>query len=141
MSNNPYNSTRRIVHAKKSPQKSPWFIISIVGGVIAFGAFLCCGGGFAFFWYFSSSITAQVRAAIEHAPEMEQNLGQVEKFTVNWTRTGDEPGENVFVYDIKGTKGKGYVRVEHVTDEDGNEVVIWAELRMNDRAPRRLTIR
>ncbi len=79
-----------------------------------------------------NALSVEVRDQLADSPQIRENIGEIEKFEVNLLRSGAHEDEDVFVYDIKGSKAEGQVKVMHITDDAGDEQVIWAELNMDD---------
>lgn len=103
----------------------------MIGGTLAVGV-VCCGGGVWLVNFGMTVVASEIQDQLAVTPEMRENIGPIESFTPNYTRTGAQNGDDTFVYDVEGEKGKGYVIVKHHTDDDGREVVEEAILTMND---------
>ena len=93
---------------------------------------MCCGGGGAVIYLGMGIVAAEVRDELSSTPEFRENIGKIESFETNFLRTGQAEGDETFVYDVAGSEGKGYVSVKQRTDSDGNEILEWAELTMED---------
>ena len=102
----------------------------IIGILVAAGLlFLVCCGGFAGLMYFGMQvITTSVEEQLAQNPILREHLGQIESFDVDWTRTFAD--EDTFVYDVRGTEGRGRVTVRHVTGPDGTPQIVDAQLRL-----------
>ncbi|MEZ6135892.1 MAG: hypothetical protein R3C53_13375 [Pirellulaceae bacterium] len=83
-------------------------------------------------------MSVEVQDELAGRPEIQENIGDIESVKFNFTRSTNHEDDSVFVYDIQGTQGKGYVEVEQVTLEDGTETFVSAELTMSDG--RKITI-
>ncbi len=65
-------------------------------------------------------------------PEFQEHIGAIESFEMNWARSFADEDDDTFFYDVEGSEGSGYVRVDHHTDEFGREVIESAELTLSD---------
>lgn len=107
-------------------------LLGIVGGLIAVGALFCCGGALLVVNFGMSIVSAEVQDQLASRPEIQDNIGPIESFKVNYARTGTHDDDETFVYDIQGPKGQGYVEVKQYTNENDEEVIESAVLTMND---------
>ena len=76
--------------------------------------------------------TAEVSNELRDNPKFREHIGELQTLTIDWTKSSAEDDSDTFVYDAKGTKGSGVVTVKHVTDNDGNEEIVRASLRLSD---------
>lgn len=107
-----------------------WVIVLVAalgGGVLACGG--CCGG---LFWLGRSEIEKEIRAALEHDPVVEEHVGTITVLRWELLKSAAAEGEDVQVYRIEGTKGKGYARVESVTNFVGAEEILSGTLELDD---------
>lgn len=106
----------------------PW----IIGGIVLGGGLtvvlLCAGLG----WYGWSVLSEQYRVAMNRNPVIVEHLGEVREIEIDLGATGDEPGEDVFVYRAIGAKGTGVVTAEFHTVDDDNEEIISGTLELPD---------
>ena len=47
---------------------------------------------------------------------------------MDWSRSFAHEDDETFIYQVQGTKGEGRVTVKQITGDDGNEVILSAEL-------------
>jgi hypothetical protein len=104
----------------------------LVGGavVLVLAGCICCGGAA----YFGMQIvTEEVAEQLRYHPVVLEQLGEVEEFKVNWAKSiNEDDNMDLWVYDVKGTKGSGVITCEHVTNDAGNEEILWATLKLPD---------
>ena len=114
------------------PQRSGRRVICILVGIGALLVVLICAGvvGLAFFGM--NVIETEVRNQVRDDPALVEHIGQIEDFDADLTESGAIDDEDTFVYRVKGTKGSGLLTVRHITDDNGDEVVEWAKLRLPD---------
>lgn len=58
---------------------------------------------------------AQARAAMQVDPVMSARLGAIRKITLDDAASMDEPGPDVLVFDVEGSRGKGRVTARFIT--------------------------
>jgi hypothetical protein len=112
------------------PKKSIgiWIMLGalFVGGVAVCG---CCGG----VMYFTLGvISTEIANDLRDNPVMREHVGEIQSFDINFTASAAEPDDDVYVFDVVGDKGTGTATVKSITDEDGNEQIVWATLRTSD---------
>ena len=114
------------------PQRSGRRVMWILVGIGAVVVVLICAGvvGLAFFGM--NVIETEVRNQVRDDPVLVEHIGQIESFDADLTESGAIEDEDTFVYRVKGTKGSGVLTVRHVTDDNGDEVVKSAKLRLPD---------
>lgn len=114
-----------------STRKTGWVLalLAVFGGG---GIFVCCGGGGTVIYLGMGLVAAEVRDELSATPEFRENIGKIESFDTNFVRSGRAEDDETFVYDVAGSEGKGYVSVKQRTGPDGNEILEWAELTMED---------
>lgn len=139
-SGDPLNPYASMGGAGMSPQPRrggsvwPW-VLGIGGGVVLL---LCCGCGL--FGYFGFTgvmgvLEGMVRDQIKDDPVIVQHIGELQSVKTNLTATGEEkqrnpqPGRNVLVFDVKGTKGSGQVVGTQVQAPEPGLVLENARLR------------
>lgn len=78
-------------------------VLLVVGGACVL---LCCGGGGAFFWFGSNVFSEQVRNELRDNPVIAERIGEIRSMKVDWTKSAAAEGEDVYVFNIEGTKGQ-----------------------------------
>lgn len=111
--------------------KTP-MILGIVGGLAAVGLLFCCGGGLLLVGFGLNVMTVEVQDDLATRPEMQEHIGEIQSFKFNLVRSGSHDDDETFVYDVVGSKGKGFVTVQQQTGDDGSEVIVFAELTLSD---------
>jgi hypothetical protein len=111
----------------QGPTMSDRRVVLLIVALIA-GAGLClvvcCGG----IMHFGMGVQAEeIRSELEANAKFIEHVGQVEEFSVNYMASFSDQDNEVFIYDVKGTKWSGRVTVKHETGADGKEKVIWAK--------------
>lgn len=103
-------------------------VVLVVLVVLAIAGCLACGGGLLMFS--KGMIEDGARQAIAGNEVIEEKIGTVESLSVNFQATGEAGGQNLFVLDIKGSKGAGQLIVQ--ADAADPSKVMSAKLRMAD---------
>lgn len=107
-------------------------VIIAILAVLGVFCCLCCSGIFALYKVGEGMLVSEVQTAIEQAPEIQEEIGDIESMSINYGKSFDEEDYDTDVFDIEGNRGSGYLRIKHVTDANDEEQVIWAELNMDD---------
>ena len=81
-------------------------------------------------WLGLDLIAEQVKADIEDNPVIVEHIGRIESIELDLLASGDTPGDDTFVFELKGTKGNGVLTVEVVTVDDEHEEVRSGTLRL-----------
>jgi hypothetical protein len=100
-------------------------VVLVVGLSLAalLGLVVCCGG----IVHLGFGLTAeQVRHKLEADPRFVQHVGQVQEFNVDYLGSFSDDEDDIFVYNVKGSKWSGRVTVKHETDDEGDEQIVWA---------------
>lgn len=127
----PTDQYRPVAVPSTPARKTGWVfaLLAIFGGG---GMLLCCGSVGTVIYFGMGLVAAEVRDELSSTPEFRENIGKIESFDTNFVRSGQAEDDETFVYDVAGSKGKGYVSVKQRTGSDGNEILEWAELTMED---------
>jgi hypothetical protein len=72
----------------------------------------------------------QVADDIKDNPAILQHVGVISSIDTDWTATGEEPGDEVFVFNLSGTKGDAVLTAECVTVDADHEDVVSGSLRL-----------
>jgi hypothetical protein len=99
----------------------------LVGGLTIV---LCCGGGTALVVFFMNVMTKEVEVELRDNEVLIEHLGPIVSFELDWTGSFAKDDDEVFVFQVEGTKGKGEITAKSVTGPDDNEHVEWAKLRL-----------
>ncbi len=91
-------------------------------GIAGFVFLIVVGIGGLAFWGWNL-FADQAKVALNKNSVIRQYIGQIEQIEVDLIATGNEEGEDVFVFRIEGPKGTGVVTAEFVTiDADAEEI-------------------
>jgi hypothetical protein len=101
------------------------------GAVCLLGVLVCCGGGFALMSFGFGVITVEVEDQLRDNEQVRQHLGEIQEFEMDWTRSFADEDDDTFTYRIKGDKGSGTIKVKHITNDDGDEEIVSASLRLD----------
>jgi hypothetical protein len=106
-------------------------IAAVVGGVVLLSCLLCCGGIGGIVTWGMKMVEDDVEASLRDDPVMTEHIGTVQSFDIVWGESIDEDDDDVFVYEVRGTRGSGKATVKSVTQGDGSERIIWARLKLS----------
>lgn len=123
----PYGNQPQRPH---SSSKSIWIILAVIGGVMLLG---CCGGCLGLVYFGKGVIEEEVANELRGNPVLIREVGTIESLKVNFVASAAQDDEEIFVYDVQGSKSSGKIKVLSVTDDlFDEEIVIWAELELPD---------
>jgi hypothetical protein len=106
-------------------------ILAIIGGIGA-ASFLACCGGFVALAYFGKTVSEQELAdQLRDNPALQEHIGDIEQLSLNFIATAAIEDEDIEVYDVQGTKGKGKITVKTSSLMDADDEIIWAKLRLD----------
>lgn len=72
----------------------------------------------------------QVAVDIEDNPVIVRYIGDIDTIEIDWTATGEEPDEDVFVFRLSGSKGGGVLTAKCITVDADHEDVVSGSLRL-----------
>jgi hypothetical protein len=78
----------------------------------------------------TASPTAGVRQKLEQNADFVARVGQVRDFRTDRPNPGPDDPDDVWVYEVEGTKASGRLTVKHETAEDGSERIVWARMQL-----------
>lgn len=113
----------------------PIKLIAILGGaaslcfVVVF--VVCCGAGIWMANFGMSVVSADIERQLRDHPQIRQSVGETESLEVNWAHSLAHEDENTFIYDVIGSKGRGQITIESVSNSEGSEEIVSAELRLS----------
>lgn len=113
-----------------SSSRKPWLWIAL--GVGGLAGLCCCGGTIGAVMFGMNMGTSEVASQLRDNPKFRENIGELQTINKDWTQSGAADDDQTFLYKVKGNKGSGTITVKQMTDDDGNEVVIEAMLRLSD---------
>ena len=91
---------------------------------------MCCGGIGAVGYLGLGIMTTEIEDQLRDNEILRDKVGEIQSFEMDFVRSVAKEEEDVWVYQVKGTKSQGMVTVRHVTDDDGNEQIESAKLRL-----------
>ena len=77
-------------------------------------------------------VTAEVADQLRDNPKFREHIGELETMNIDWAASAATDDEDTFIYKVKGSKGSGTVTAKHITDDDDNEQIVEASLRLSD---------
>ncbi|HZL90088.1 MAG TPA: hypothetical protein VFB96_17095 [Pirellulaceae bacterium] len=136
---NPYASLGGSGVTQPPPRRSSalWWVLGIGGGVVLL---LCCGCGVAGYFSFTGVMgfmEGMVKEQFKDDPVIVEHIGEIKTVKTNFTATGEEkqrnpqPGRNVLVFDVTGTKGSGQIVGTQVQAPEQGLILENARLRKN----------
>lgn len=76
-------------------------------------------------------ITTEIEDQLRDNPKVQEHVGEISEFTMDWSRSFATADDDTYVYRVKGTKGGGKVTVKQITNDDGDEEIVSADLRLD----------
>lgn len=120
----PHDATLR-----PSPSKPLLWVVLCVGGL---AGLCCCGGTIGAMMFGMNVLTEEVAGQLRDNPKFREHIGELQTMNIDVTRTTAADGDDTFIYRVKGSKGVGVITVKHITDDEGNEQIVEASLRLPD---------
>ena len=108
-----------------------WLLLALGGGGL-FLVLLCCGGTFGVITFGVNMIEAEVKDKLRDNAKLREHIGEIQSLDTDFTASMAAEDEDTYRYNVRGTKGSGELTVKQRTDEDGNEVIDEATLRLPD---------
>ena len=99
-------------------------LLSLGGG----GFLLCCGGLGGLTYFGLDLVSAEVEDQLRDHPTIQTEIGEIETFKMSLAKSVAQPDDDVFVFDVTGTKGEGEVTAKIFTNSDDMEEIIWARI-------------
>lgn len=107
---------------------APW----IIGGLVALVLLVLAGGTGALFWYGLGLFNDQAAAAIRADPAVSDALGSISEIHLDFTATGNAPGDEDFAYRVVGERASGLLVGRFVTVDADHEDLRSGTLRLDD---------
>ena len=104
-------------------------LLLIAGGVCLL---LCCGGGVGLGIFFMEVIATEIEQKVRDHPQVREHVGEIQELSMDFTKSVAHENDDVYIYNVKGTAGEGELIVEQYTDDNGDEVITAAQLRLPD---------
>ena len=111
-----------------SPKLWLWLLLGF-GGL---AGLCCCGGSIGVVMFGMNVVTAEVADQLRDNPKFREHIGELQEMNVDWAASAAKDEEDTFIYTVKGDKGSGTITVQQITDDDGNEQIVEASLRLSD---------
>jgi hypothetical protein len=112
------------------PPSNTWLWVLLAGGITLF---LCCGGGVVGVAIFGMNIVAaEVADEVRDNPKFREHIGELQSLDVDFVATSAKNDEEITVFNARGDKNSGVLTVRQETDEDWNNVLVEASLRLKD---------
>jgi len=102
---------------EKGSNATLWIVIALCAGVLVFCC-ICCGG---FYSIGLSDFGPDVEERLRDNPVILEHIGEIESCKYNFVENGNSDDPDITIYDIKGSKGHGQVRIvtEEMLDGEG----------------------
>jgi hypothetical protein len=117
--------------SQPAPRRSGWIWFVAGGAVLLLGVLVCCGGGVALVGFGFGIMTAEVENQLRDNERLREHIGEIKEFKIDWTRSLADEDDDTFTYHVRGDKGGGTITVKHITNDDGDEEVVSASLRLD----------
>ena len=114
--------------------RSQWTPLKLILALVVGGSavLMVCGGGCAAIVIFGMNVlTKEIELELRDNPALVEHVGEVESFELDWMASIGHPDDDVWIFQVQGTKGSGEITAKSVTMPDGNEHIEWATLRLS----------
>jgi hypothetical protein len=116
--------------APKPPSSNLWLWILLgLGGLAGVG---CCGSVIAVVVFGMNVISTEIGDQVRDNPKFREHIGELQEISVDYTASAAKDDDDTFVYNVKGDQGSGVLTVKSLTDDDFNEQIEEATLRLPD---------
>ena len=105
-------------------------VFIVLGGLGLLAVVACCGGGIWMANFGMSIVSAEIANQLEDHPQIQEHVGDIVSLDVDWAKSMAEEGDDVFVFDLEGSKASGELIVNTVTNEAGDEEIMDATLKL-----------
>lgn len=115
----------------EQPAKSSgrWWIV-ILGGAGLFFVLACCGGGLGLGMLGIRFEEANMETQLRDNVQVRQHLGEISEFKTNYTKSFANDDEDIWVYDVKGSKGSAEMTITTSTDADFESTIEGVVMRL-----------
>jgi hypothetical protein len=132
---NPYSNPPGV--GAPPPKKSnTWIWILGIVGVLGLGMVICCGVGGYFVYSAGVNMMAEmVKQEVADDPQVQEHIGEISSMPLNLIKSTEETekrgtGDNILVFEAKGTKGNGEFIVHQPKQPQPGEVFKKIDLRL-----------
>lgn len=126
----PYTAPAFQPYAPKSSGSSTWVWVLLGLGGIA--GVCCCGGGISVAMLGMNIVATEVGDLLRDNPKFREHIGELKSISTDFVASAAKNDDDTFVYKVEGDKGSGVVTVKHVTNDEGDEEIVEATLRLPD---------
>ena len=103
----------------------------ILGGIV--GVVLLCGGcGVGMYFFGTGQLAGGVQAALADNPVIREHVGEIQSLEFDVMDTGERGGDDVFLFDVTGSKGSGTIFAECIQQPGGGVNVISGQLELDN---------
>jgi hypothetical protein len=112
------------------------WILGIVG-VLGLALVICCGvGGYSAYSFGMNVMAEAIKQEIKDDPQVREHIGEISDMSVNLAKTGEETqkrgtGDNILVFEIKGSNGNGELIVHQAKQPQPGEFFKKIDLRLD----------
>lgn len=99
-----------------------------VGGLLM--VLVCCGGGIGLVGFGMNIVEEDLKNQLRDHPEIQEHIGEITKFDVNFIKSTANNDDDVFVYDVEGAKGSAELTIGSESGDDGTELIHSASMRL-----------
>jgi hypothetical protein len=117
-------------YARPPKSSSAGWLLAIGGGGILLLVLLCCGGGYGGFVLVANVLSAEIKEMLRDNPTLREHVGELESVELDFFGSMAIDDDDTFRYRVKGSKASGELTVKQHTDDDGDEVIEEASLRL-----------
>ena len=97
--------------------------------VILILVLICCGGLGGLTYFGVDIVSSEVENQVRNHPMIKAEIGEIKSFDMSLTKSAHIREDDVFVFDVQGTKGDGEITAKIFTNSEGMEEIIGASLK------------
>ena len=106
-----------------------WWIVILAGAGLFF-VLACCGGGLGLGMLGIQVEEASLETQLRDNPQVRQHVGEISEFKTNYSKSFANEDEDMWVYDVQGSKGNAELTITTSTAADFESTIEGVVMRL-----------
>ena len=124
-----YVASSRPAGSNSGGRKIGCWVAAFVGGALV--VLTCCGGILALGLFGLNMMDTEIEREIRDNPVIVEHIGEIQSFETDWMASFTMDDDDVYVFQIEGTKGSGEIAARCLPEDDGSWKVESGTLRLS----------